>query len=98
MKNVQVPVTPADALKIVNTETTLTQIIPAGSQIVLEVAYNGNSTFGFYLGTNTSAETKPSCIKSATCGLTTPVTTASIGFANSKWVMTITGENNLGVT
>lgn len=94
----QVAVTPADALKIVETGTTLTQVVPAGSKIVLEVAYNGNSTSGFYLGTNTSAETKPSYIKSATCGITNPVTTASVGFPNSKWVMTIVGENNLGVT
>ncbi len=94
----QVAVTPADALKIVETGTTLTQVVPAGSKIVLEVAYNGNSTSGFYLGTNTSAETKPSYIKSATCGITNPVTTTSVGFPNSKWVMTIVGENNLGVT
>jgi len=94
----QVAVSPADALKIVETGTTLTQVVPAGSKIVLEVAYNGNSTSGFYLGTNTSAETKPSYIKSTTCGITSPVTTTSVGFPNSKWVMTIVGENNLGVT
>ena len=94
----QVAVTPADALKIVETGTTLTQVVPAGSKIVLEVAYNGNSTSGFYLGTNTSAETKPSYIKSTTCGISNPVTTTSVGFPNSKWVMTIVGENNLGVT
>ena len=93
-----VAVSAADALRIVGTGTSLTQVVPAGSKIVLEVAYNGNSTSGFYLGTNPSVESKPSYIKSTTCGLAAPVTTTSIGFPNSKWVMTITGVNNLGTT
>lgn len=93
-----VAVTPADALRIVGTGTALTQVIPAGSKFVLEVAYNGNSTSGFYMGTNTSAESKPSYIKSVTCGIPNPVTTTAIAFPNAKWVMTITGENNLGIT
>ena len=93
-----VAITTANILGVVDTGTSLTQVIPAGSKIVLEVAYNGNSTSGFYLGTNTSAESKPSYIKSVTCGIANPVTTSGIGFPNSKWVMTIVGENNLGVT
>ncbi|KIA90616.1 T9SS type A sorting domain-containing protein [Kaistella jeonii] len=98
LKSVDVPVTPADALKLVSTGTNLTQVVPAGSKIVLEVAHDGGSVVGFYLGTNASAETKPSYVKSVTCSIPNPVTTTSIGFPNAHWVMTITGVNNLGVT
>ena len=94
-----VPVSTADALKLVNTGTNLTQVIPAGSKIVLEVAHDGSGINQiFYIGSNSAAETKPSYIKSVACGIPNPVTTTSIGFATAKWVMTITGVNNLGVT
>lgn len=93
-----VSISSANDLGLVDTGTTMTQVVPAGSKIVLEIAYNGNSTTGFYMGSNTSAQTGPSYIKSTTCSIPNPVTTTAIGFPNAHWVMTITGVNNLGVT
>ena len=92
LASVPVAVTSANALGLVDTGTNLTQVIPAGSKIVLEI---------FYMGTNASAQTGPSYIKSVKCGITNPTATGTgplASFANSKWVMTITGVNNLGVT
>lgn len=94
-----VAVSLADALRLVDTGTTMTQVVPAGSKIVLEVTHNGTANAEiFYMGSNASAETKPSYIKAATCGISTPTATTAIGFPNAHWVMTITGVNNLGVT
>ncbi len=91
-----------DDLKMVSTLDALTQVIPAGSKFVVEVFHDGSETgTTFYMGANPAAQTKPSYLKSVACGLPNPVATgtgALGGFADAKWVMTITGVNNLGVT
>lgn len=82
--------------------TSYTQVIPAGSTFVLEVLHDGQAnTEQFYFGTNPGGQTGLSYLMSEGCGLTTPIATgtgALAGFATAKWVMTITGVNNLGVT
>lgn len=88
-----------DDLKMVSTLDGLTQLIPAGSKFVVEVFHDGSETGqAFFMGTHPSAESKPSYIKSVDCGIPNPVTTTAIGFPTAKWVMTVTGVNNLGVT
>ena len=102
LTSVPVAVTSANSLGLVDTGTDLTQVIPAGSKIVLEVFHNGETPLEiFYMGTNASAQTGPSYIKALKCGITTPTATgtgALASFASARWVMTITGVNNLGVT
>lgn len=96
---------------MVNTGTSVNQVIPAGSNLVLEIFHDGETghdgTSGnpferFYMGTNTSAQTGPSYLVSETCGLTEPIATgtgALVGFPSARWVMTITGQNSvLGTT
>lgn len=104
-----VNVTTANEKGMVNTGTTLTQIIPAGTSFVAEVFHDGTDSYQgdgvpteiFYMGTNAGGQTGASYLSSDTCGLTAPIATgtgALANFATAKWVMTITGENNLGVT
>lgn len=100
LQSVLVSVGTANAVGMVNTGTALSQVIPAGGRFVVEVEHASDATGleQFYMGANNAAETKPSYIKSAGCGIPTPTTTTAIGFPSAKWVMTVTGVNNLGVT
>lgn len=102
LKSAKIPVSMSDAGKIVNTGSLLTQVIPAGSSFVVEIFHDGTENVEqFYMGTNTAAQTGGSYLKSTTCGITTPIATGVgplAGFASAKWVMSITGVNNLGVT
>lgn len=99
LNSVPVAVSAANNLGMANTGTDLEQVIPAGSTFIVEIAHNGTGTGTFFwMGANSGAETAPSYIKAPGCGLAAPATTTSIGFPNAKWVMTITGSNNLGIT
>ncbi|WP_312399376.1 T9SS type A sorting domain-containing protein [Chryseobacterium sp.] len=100
-----VNVTTANQGGMVNTGTSLTQIAPAGSKLLVEIYHDGEGTTpaqSFYLGTNPGNQTGPSYISSDACGLTTPVATgtgALIDFASARWVITVTGQNaTLGTT
>ncbi len=46
----------------------------------------------FFIGSNASAETAPSYLQAADCGVTTPMTTAAIGFPNMHIVMNVHGD------
>jgi len=96
---------------MVNTGTSVNQVIPAGSNFVVEIWHDGNTGHDgtaadpferFYMGTHAGAQTGTSYLMSETCGLTTPTATGSgalAGFASARWVMTITGQNStLGTT
>lgn len=100
LTSVPVAISTSSALTMVNTGTTLTQVIPTGSKFVVEVAHSSDATGleQFYMGAGAGGETKPSYIQSTSCGIATPTTTGSIGFATARWAMTVTGVNNLGVT
>ena len=100
LSSVPVPVAAANNNDMVNTGTSLTQVIPAGGKFIVEVAHASDATGmeQFYMGTNSSAESKPSYIRSVACNISNPTTTSAIGFPDARWVMTITGVNNLGVT
>lgn len=102
LSGVDVPVTSASAGTVVNTGTLLTQVVPVGSSFVVEVFHDGTENIEqFYMGTNSGAQTGPSYLSSETCGLAAPIATgtgALAGFATARWVMSVTGENNLGVT
>lgn len=102
LSGVDIPLTTANAGTVVNTGTSLTQVVPAGSSFVVEVFHDGTGTTQqFYMGTNPGAQTGPSYLSSETCGLAAPIATgtgALATFGTARWVMTVTGENNLGVT
>ncbi|WP_027385504.1 T9SS type A sorting domain-containing protein [Chryseobacterium gregarium] len=89
---------------IVNTGTSLTASVPAGSTFVLEVYHDGDvePPQSFYMGTNPGAQTGPSYLSSETCNILTPTATGTGGlaaFATARWVMTVTGQNaTLGTT
>ncbi|HOX72918.1 proprotein convertase P-domain-containing protein [Dokdonella sp.] len=66
----------------------------AGSNLVVEVFTPDGQTAGnsFFFGTNAAGETAPSYLQAATCGVTTPTTTAAIGFPNMQLVMNVVGN------
>ena len=66
---------------------------PAGSQLVVEIFTPNGSGAGnsFFIGSNADPETNPSYLSAADCGVTTPTTTASIGFPDMHIVMHVFG-------
>lgn len=66
----------------------------AGSNLVVEVFTPDGQTAGnsFFIGSNAAGETAPSYLAAATCGLTAPATTASIGFPGMNIVMNVVGN------
>jgi hypothetical protein len=67
--------------------------VPANAVLVLEIFTPDGQVAGhsFFLGTNSGAETAPSYVSSVACSLPTPVTTASVGFPNSRWILNAAG-------
>ncbi len=66
---------------------------PAGSELVVEVlAPDGRSAGNsFFLGSNPNGQTGSSYIRAPGCGTPNPVTTGSIGFPNSHFVLNVVG-------
>ena len=96
---------------MVNTGTSVNQVIPAGSNFVVEIWHDGNTGHlgttanpfeRFYMGTHAGGQSAPSYLASQTCGITAPIATgtgALASFASAQWVITITGQNaTLGTT
>ena len=73
---------------------------PGTSQLVMEVnAPDGTPSLNFFfIGSNTAAETGPSYLSAADCGITTPTTTAAIGFPNMHIIMNVNGSCPTGGT
>jgi hypothetical protein len=71
----------------------VTGTAPAGSQLVVEIFTPDGESVGnlFFIGSNASAETNPSYISAAACGVATPVTTSTIGFPDMHIVMHVFG-------
>jgi hypothetical protein len=71
----------------------VTGTAPAGSQLVVEIFTPDGEGAGnlFFIGSNSAAETGPSYLRAADCGVTTPTTTAAIGFPNMHIVMNVNG-------
>ena len=78
----------------------LVATVPAGSELVMEVfTPNGQATGNFFfIGSNTAAETGPSYLSAADCGLATPTDTATIGFPDMNIVFNINGTCVPGTT
>jgi hypothetical protein len=67
--------------------------VPANAILVLEIFTPDGQAAGhsFFLGTNSGAETGPSYLSAIACGVPTPITTASIGFPNARWIINAAG-------
>lgn len=72
----------------------LTATVPAGAELVAEVFTPDGQAAGhsFFIGSNTSAETGPSYIQAAACGINTPTDLAAVGFANMNLVLNVLGD------
>ena len=69
--------------------------VPAGtSELVMELFTPDGQAAGnlFFVGSNAAAETGPSYLSAAACGITTPTTTAAIGFPNMHIVFNVLGD------
>lgn len=66
----------------------------AGLDLVVEVFTPNGQASGnfFFIGSNASPETGPSYLMAPDCGVTTPTTTAAIGFPNMHIVMNVNGD------
>ena len=73
----------------------LVATVPAGtSELVMEVfTPNGQATGNFFfIGSNTAAETGPSYLSAADCGIANPTDTATIGFPDMNIVFNVLGS------
>jgi HYR domain-containing protein len=79
------------ALTILNVPITATAA--AGSELVVEVFTPDGAAAGnlFFIGSNASPETGPSFLRAPDCGITTPMTTAALGFPDMHIVMNVNG-------
>ncbi|ASK29486.1 hypothetical protein CEY12_04925 [Chryseobacterium sp. T16E-39] len=97
-----VTVAPANVGLMVNTGTSLSQVVPAGGTFVVKISHDGSADgVSFYMGSHPGAQTGLSYLSSGDCSITTPIATGTgplANFALARWVMTVTGQNNLGVT
>ena len=75
-------------------QTPLFAVVPvATNQLVMELfTPNGGATGNLlFMGSNEDPETAPSYLSAAGCGITTPTTTAAIGFPNMHLVFNVNG-------
>jgi hypothetical protein len=71
----------------------ITGTAAAGSELVVEIFTPDGDVAGnsFFIGSNVDAETGPSYLRAADCGVTTPTATGSLGFPNMHIVMNVNG-------
>jgi hypothetical protein len=72
----------------------LVAVVPAGTtQLIMEVNSPDGQAAGhsFFIGSNVAAESGPSYLSAASCGITTPTDTAAIGFPNMNIVFNVNG-------
>src|SRR6185503_17820859 len=72
----------------------LVAVVPGGTtQLIMEVNSPDGQAAGhsFFIGSNAAAESGPSYLSAASCGITTPTDTAAIGFPNMNIVFNVNG-------
>jgi subtilisin-like proprotein convertase family protein len=67
--------------------------VPGNAILVVELNSPDAQTLGhsFFIGSNAAAETGPSYLSAAACGIATPTTTAAIGFPNMHIILNVNG-------
>lgn len=110
LNDADVNVAPANNLGMVDTGTSLIETIPSGGSFVVEVFHDGTGTYDsdneiqgevFAMGTHPGNQTGPSYLSSSACSLPAPTATGTgslASFGTARWVMTVYGQNALGVT
>ena len=74
--------------------TPISTALPSGtSELVMELFTPDGQTVGsqFFVGSNASPESGPSYLSAAACGITTPTTTAALGFPDMHVVFSVQG-------
>lgn len=68
--------------------------VPANAVLIVELFTpdGGGSNNSFFIGSNNSAQTGPSYISAADCGITTPTDLATIGFPNMHIILNVNGS------
>lgn len=86
-----VPTTASTATTTVNVPLSAT--IPAGGTLIVEVFSPDLTGTGkyFYLGANSTGETKPAYLRAPACATPQPRTTVALGFPNANLVLTVSG-------
>jgi len=71
----------------------ITATVPAGGTLLVEVFSPDLSGTGkyFYLGGNTTGETKPAYLRAPACSTTQPRTTVALGFPTANLVLSVNG-------
>lgn len=74
-------------------------VVPANSILAVEIFTPNGQVLNnrFWPGSNATPTTSPSYIAAAGCGISEPITLASIGFSNMNIVMNLYGNNAPGV-
>jgi len=72
----------------------ITATVPAGAQLVMEVFTPDGTAAGnlLFIGSNADFESGQSYLSAASCGFTTPTTTAAVGFPNMHLVFNVNGN------
>ena len=65
--------------------------VPANAILVIEVFTPAGPGNSFFIGSNSLAETAPSYLSAAACGVPNPVTVASLGFPNMHTIINAAG-------
>ena len=89
---------PNQSLSLFTAQLTTPVTVPANAKLVVEIFTPNGQAAGnsFFMGSNTPAQTAPSYIAAATCGITQPTDVTSIGFGTRHWVINPSGTVNLG--
>lgn len=92
-----VSVTAADSGTVLDYMLTSPVTVPAGSELVMSFEGDGElDLVSWYPASNDAGETAPSYITAPACGMETPNTFASIGYADVHVIMTVTGTTTMG--
>jgi hypothetical protein len=86
-------ITNADNLSLLTIPISAT--IPLGDNLLYEIFIDGDDGTGtdiMRFSTNDDGYTADSWILAVDCGVSSPTTMTGIGFPNSAWIMTVTGE------
>jgi hypothetical protein len=85
---------PDQTLSLFTATFTTPPNVPGNANLVIEVFTPSGQAAGhsFFIGSNTSAETAPSYIMAAACGIPNPVTIASVGFPNMHMIINVNGN------
>ena len=83
------PVTSAQSNTVYTATFTTPVIVPNTSTVIVEIV--STVANGFFIGSNTAAESGPTYISAAGCGLANPGTVASVGFPNMHAILYLTG-------